>query len=100
MKRRKEEGSIKFHCHKFVRDRNCTLLTDFVPAFSRFFFEFPSKFAVALSVVCEMSSQNKQVYKGKFSVFIDNSSFSCSQSHGEKSPPGSRRTMMSLQVRF
>jgi hypothetical protein len=38
-----------------------------------------------------MSSQNKQIYKGKFFPFIDNNSFSCGQSHGEKSPPGSRR---------
>ncbi len=72
-----------------VRDRNCTLLTDFIPSFLWFFFEFPSKFAVALGLVCEMSSQNKQVYKEKFSLFIDIISFSCGQSHGEKSPPGS-----------
>ncbi len=83
-----------------LHDRNCTLLTDFGPSFSRFFFEFPSKFAVALGLVCEMSSKNKQIYKGKFSLFNDINSFSCSQSHGEISPPGSRRTMMSLQVRF
>ncbi len=85
---------------QMVFNRNCTLLADFVPSFSRFFFEFPSKFAVTLSLVCEMSSQHRQVYQGKFSLFIDNNSFSCSQFHEEISPPGSRRTMMSLQVRF
>jgi hypothetical protein len=93
--------------HDVVRDRNlsstenyCPQSTDFVPSFFAIFFEFPSKFAVALSLVCEMSNQNYQVYKEKFSLFIDRNSFSCCQSHGEISPPWSRRTMMSLEVRF
>jgi hypothetical protein len=37
-----------------------------------------------------MSSQNKQVYKEKFSLLNDINSFSCGQSHGEISPPGSK----------
>ncbi len=81
---------------------NCILLTDW-PCLFIFVISFLSscQSLLSLSVWCVWcQAKTSRFIKENFSLFVDNNSFSCGQSQGEISPPGSRRTMMSLEVRF